>query len=448
MSDSRVANVRRPAGRPRSSAHARDRKQTQRARLLDSMTTLTAEHEYANTSIAQVIARAGVSRPTFYDYFSDKDACFEAALLQARSSMLAAVRAAVTSGAPELAETACVSACLSFANSHPVESRLLLCQSLAGGPRALDQRDALVSELSSVVAEARTDLTPDAAAPDLPPHIAVSTTFWLLARALRLRESLRLLQPELEAWLFSYAAPVGDHSFSSLNLDDDPPPTPTFVSSLPTEAPAVLPPGRSRLSRGEVLRNQRERILHAVGDVSFEKGFNATSITDIASSAGVELGIFYANFPDKLAAFLSAHFLGFEHNFAVSAGAFFSASSWPERVRRAIIAGTHFQSTHASLTHKLYVQSYALPSDSISQIEDARSAFGLFLQEGNERLSNPHTPAFLRAIAAANFEISFHLSRAGRGPDIPRAAPLMTYLSLAPFLGHDGAVQTALESGA
>ena len=408
------------------------------------MTTLAAEHEYANTTIAQVIARAGVSRPTFYDYFSDKDACFEAALLQGRSSMLADVGSAVTAGAPEMAETACISACISFANAHPVEARLLLCQSLAGGPRSLDQRDALVSELSGAIAEARQSVRPDATIPDLPPHVVVSTAFWLLARALRLGEPLPPLEHELHAWVSSYAAPQADHSFPAVHLAHDPPPQPAFVSSLPAQPPAVLPPGRSRLSRGEVLRNQRERILHATANVCFEKGFNATSITEIAAAAELELRIFYSNFPDKLSAFLAAHSFGFEHTLAVSAGAFFSTSSWPERVRLGILSGTHFQATHPSLTHMLYVQSYALPSDSVSQIEDAHSAFALFLQEGNEQLPDARSPTFLRAIVAASFEITFHLSRTSRGPDIPRAAPLMTYLSLAPFVGHDAAVETAL----
>jgi AcrR family transcriptional regulator len=47
---------------------------SQRGRLLDAMAV--AEHTYGATTIAHVVARAGVSRKTFYEHFSDKQDCF------------------------------------------------------------------------------------------------------------------------------------------------------------------------------------------------------------------------------------------------------------------------------------------------------------------------------------------------------------------------------------
>jgi len=52
---------------------------SQRGRLLEAMAQCVAEHGYAATTVAQVIARAGVSRKTFYEHFADKRACFLAA---------------------------------------------------------------------------------------------------------------------------------------------------------------------------------------------------------------------------------------------------------------------------------------------------------------------------------------------------------------------------------
>src|SRR5215218_4516301 len=52
---------------------------SQRGRLLEAMAQCVAEHGYAVTTVAQVIARAGVSRKTFYEHFPDKRACFLAA---------------------------------------------------------------------------------------------------------------------------------------------------------------------------------------------------------------------------------------------------------------------------------------------------------------------------------------------------------------------------------
>lgn len=52
---------------------------SQRGRLLEAMAACVAERGYAATTVAQVVAHAGVSRKTFYEHFADKRACFLAA---------------------------------------------------------------------------------------------------------------------------------------------------------------------------------------------------------------------------------------------------------------------------------------------------------------------------------------------------------------------------------
>jgi len=49
---------------------------SQRGRLLDAMAEAVAEHGYGATTVAHVVALAGVSRKTFYEHFSDKEDCF------------------------------------------------------------------------------------------------------------------------------------------------------------------------------------------------------------------------------------------------------------------------------------------------------------------------------------------------------------------------------------
>ena len=50
--------------------------ESQRGRLLRAMADAVADKGYAETSVAEVIARAGVSRETFYEQFSSKEDCF------------------------------------------------------------------------------------------------------------------------------------------------------------------------------------------------------------------------------------------------------------------------------------------------------------------------------------------------------------------------------------
>jgi AcrR family transcriptional regulator len=439
MPDTRPSTARRRPTHAIATLPRKERKGTQRPRLLAAMIALAAEHGYAEVTIAEVIARAGVSRPTFYEYFSDKDACFLAALDSVADDLQLQVADAVKGAPSELAENAVLAANAEYTTHHPAEARLLFCESLAGGPRALDIRDRSIAETTVALEDARALREPNSLAPDIPPWLTVATIQWSLARHLRRHPLARKeTEQQLAKWLASYARPSSEHRWLTLEAGPPQPESP-FQSALPAEAPGVLPPGRPRLSRGEVARNQRERILHATGKVASEHGYAAASITEIAAAAGLDARVFYTHFPDKQQAFLAAHELGFEHTMAVSAGAFFSVAEWPERVRQGILAGTQFQASHPMLTHMLYVQSYAIGPAGIQRIEDTHAAFTVFLQEGNRLASEPQPPAVLDAIIAANFEIAFHLSRQDRGEDISRFAPLMTYLCLAPFLGAQAA---------
>ncbi len=53
---------------------------SQRERILDAMIDSCAEKTYAATTITDIVARAHISRTTFYKHFDDKRACFDAAI--------------------------------------------------------------------------------------------------------------------------------------------------------------------------------------------------------------------------------------------------------------------------------------------------------------------------------------------------------------------------------
>ena len=53
---------------------------TQRQRIIDAIVDSCAEKTYAATTITDIVARAHISRTTFYKQFDDKRACFDAAV--------------------------------------------------------------------------------------------------------------------------------------------------------------------------------------------------------------------------------------------------------------------------------------------------------------------------------------------------------------------------------
>src|ERR1700691_66947 len=68
----------------RDGADVRDQvDEIQRARVLAALGEVVAERGVAAATVAQIVARAGVSRRTFYELFADREECFLAAFDQA-----------------------------------------------------------------------------------------------------------------------------------------------------------------------------------------------------------------------------------------------------------------------------------------------------------------------------------------------------------------------------
>jgi AcrR family transcriptional regulator len=71
-----------------------------RQRLLDGLTASIVEDGYRATTVADIVRRARTSRRTFYEHFSDKEACFVALLTDANAQMVRQISAAVDPTAP------------------------------------------------------------------------------------------------------------------------------------------------------------------------------------------------------------------------------------------------------------------------------------------------------------------------------------------------------------
>ena len=75
---------------------------------------------------------------------------------------------------------------------------------------------------------------------------------------------------------------------------------------MPEPGARALPRGPHKLSREEVERSQRQRLLAAATDAVADKGYVATSVADILRRAGVSRTTFYRMFKDKQDCFLAA----------------------------------------------------------------------------------------------------------------------------------------------
>jgi AcrR family transcriptional regulator len=114
---------------------------SQRGRMLNAIAQVVAEKGYGPATVADVIRRAGVSRKTFYEQFSDKEACFLAAYDAGVEVLLATMRAAETGLTDPVERTrARARAYLQTLAAEPAFARTFLIEVAAAGPNALRRR--------------------------------------------------------------------------------------------------------------------------------------------------------------------------------------------------------------------------------------------------------------------------------------------------------------------
>lgn len=108
---------------------------SQRSRLLAAMKSLAAEKGYPKVTIADLVAQAGVAKPTFYDHFSEKENCFLALLDETVELAGREVGQALRPEDPvEVRIATGVRALIGFLAFDDARARVFLIESLKGGP--------------------------------------------------------------------------------------------------------------------------------------------------------------------------------------------------------------------------------------------------------------------------------------------------------------------------
>jgi AcrR family transcriptional regulator len=111
--------------------------------MLAAMAGAVGEKGYGAVAVADVIARAGVSRKTFYEHFENKEECFLAAYDAGVELMLDAIDEAIREaapGGPVAIARAGTARYLQTLAANPAFARTFLIEVLAAGPRALERR--------------------------------------------------------------------------------------------------------------------------------------------------------------------------------------------------------------------------------------------------------------------------------------------------------------------
>lgn len=123
-------------------------------RLLEGMARAVAAKGYPDTTIADIVREASVSRRTFYEHFTDKAECLIALYEAASRNALKVLREALDASQPWQAQVdGALSAYLQAMAANPVLLRTLFIEILGLGTPGLEVRRRMNQEITGFMLE-------------------------------------------------------------------------------------------------------------------------------------------------------------------------------------------------------------------------------------------------------------------------------------------------------
>ena len=405
----------------------------QRGRLHAAAVELLADRGYGATTVQDLTAAAGISTITFYDLFSGKaelvlDACdaliaSACATLRSRPAVDGALRA-------RLAAT--LTAVVEVILAQPAAARVALAEVAAVGQPGLARRRSLTTGLH--------DLLRSAATVDGAPAMSDAALTVLAGGSLHVFDGhlragrLRPLRPaaaELAAWGAMY------ESATPRRL----PPRDPSLAPPPEIVPSPLPRGRHGLPPGYVRRHQRARILDAVLEVSAEHGYEAASVRELITAAGLSTEAFYSHFPSMEDAWATVFDQAFVELFAAAWHAALAESGRTAKVTAAVDSALAQLAAVPEQARLLLVDAPTAGRAGQPAIDDAVKAFTKVL--GGATAGPEVAKALPSAMVAGVAELVAGWVLDGRAAQLPELRAPLIEIILTPPLGLDAAARAA-----
>jgi AcrR family transcriptional regulator len=144
----------------------------QRERLVAAMLRAASELGYRGANVQDVIERAGVSRPTFYEHFANKEDCFLAAIDVTAARLRERIAAAAEKGGGNWRNRLRfgLETLLHFVSTEPEAARTLIVEARAASAAAVMRRDDLLDHFAACIdTEVREHL------PDVPAYSPITS---------------------------------------------------------------------------------------------------------------------------------------------------------------------------------------------------------------------------------------------------------------------------------
>jgi AcrR family transcriptional regulator len=401
------------------------------------MVEAASRHGYGGATVTRVTGLAGVSRATFYEHFSSREDCFLAAYREKAQETTSTIAAAAAAASPVDRSGVVLDALFGDLVQDRHLTRFLLIEALAAPPAVRDEHELLLATVGNLVGGFLDGQSPDRAV-QIPAAALVAAVGDVLARQALAEgpEDPARVRANLSRWIDAYRLPTGvsplpQEGWRELGRFAK------VVHAKSTDTPALLPRGRNALPEEEAAGARRRRILEATAQLSFESGYAAITVAQIAAAAHVPRGAFYSLFEGKRAALMAAQTQGLQEAMAVAAAEYSPAAPWPRRVWKMTSGFLNYLAERPHYAHLDFVESYAAGPEAVRHRQQNHMVFALFLEDGYR-----HHPEAARlpwacteAIAGGILGLIRNLLVEGKPERMLSLLPAAAYVSLAPFIG-------------
>src|ERR1700677_4623973 len=338
----------------------------QRARLYGAMIEAIAQRGYQATTVADVIALAGVSRRAFYELFINKEACFLATydIVVARTRKRVIDAWTAERGWANRLHAGC-KAMLDDVAESPNGPRLVLVDSLGIGPKVRERMQLARFTFERLVSGAF-QVAPDGVGFSRLTSRGVvgGVRHVAFTRVHQGRErELLTLSDEVLDWIESYRTPAAAR-LGLLSLASS-----TRVPPMPAEF----------LARDD----RRARVLGSVVHLTLDEGYSRLTDPQIAQFAGMSTEAFHKQFPNKEECFLAVLDEFVAEALDSVKPSFESADAWPEAVYRAMSAFIDYLVAHQALLRVAYIDVFEVGPGMVGRMSRSIDAFtGLLTEQG------------------------------------------------------------------
>lgn len=400
----------------------------QRARLYGGMIESVAQRGYHATTVAHVIALAGVSRRAFYEIFSNKEQCFlathDAVVARARKRVLDAWLA--ERGWANRLHAACMALLDDIATS-PKGPRLVLVDSLGIGSKARERMQLAGFTFERLVNSAFNAAPQEGAFGNLTARSVVAgVRHIVLMRLLEGRESeLHGMTDEVLDWIESYRAPAGAR-----------------LRTLALAKPPHVPPCPAAFLVGD---DKRSRVLGSVVHLTLDEGYASLTDPQIAQFAGVSTEAFHRQFSSKEECFLAVLDEFVAEIVSEVGPAMDGADTWEEAVYRAMAAFLDHLVAHQALLRIAFIDVFEVGPAMIGRLtRTVDELTRLLTADGPAPRRGPLVAQ--EAVTGAVWGIISTFVGNNRLHRLPSLVDHLAFTVLAPYVGPRAAVE-AIRAG-